>query len=198
MRGREFLMKDGYNFDLTTDDAQHAYNRHMVPTSGYERMGLKAIPMRADTGPIGGDYTHEFLVLARPGRARSFMTSPIESLGPRSTTPIAGEVSQIVVTWTAPYTGTEERHDPGLRAVPEARRVEGRGIEVGQIFYFGTKYSEPMKALVMGGRASGCRCTWARTALGSCLVGAIVEASHDDKGIVWPEASPRSRSASST
>ena len=147
-------MKDGYNFDLTVEDAIHAYNRHMVSyIRTYERMGLRAIPMRADTGPIGGDHSHEFLVLAPTGESAVFYDRAVTdmTLGDRAIDfADRGQVSEIVATWTAPYASTDERHDPAaFAAVPEERRVEGRGIEVGQIFFFGTKYSEPLKALVV-------------------------------------------------
>ncbi len=151
MRGREFLMKDGYNFDLTVEDAIHAYNRHMVSyIRTYERMGLKAIPMKADTGPIGGDHSHEFLVLAPTGESAVYYDRAVTdlTLGDRAVDfADKAAVSEIVETWTAPYARTDERHDAQAFAeVPEERRVEGRGIEVGQIFFFGTKYSAPMKA----------------------------------------------------
>ena len=193
MRGREFLMKDGYNFDLTEADALHAYNRHMVSyIRTYERMGLKAIPMRAAAGAIGGDYTHEFLVLAPTGESAVYYDRAVTdlTLGDRAIDYAdRGEVSEIVAAWTGPYARTDEQHDPATFAgIPEERRVEGRGIEVGQVFYFGTKYSEPMKALVVNEAGERVPVHMGSHGIGvSRLVGAIVEASHDDKGIVWPE-----------
>ena len=193
MRGREFLMKDGYNFDLTEADALHAYNRHMVSyIRTYERMGLKAIPMRAAAGAIGGDYTHEFLVLAPTGESAVYYDRAVTdlTLGDRAIDYAdRGEVSEIVAAWTGPYARTDEQHDPATFAgIPEERRVEGRGIEVGQIFYFGTKYSEPMKALVVNEAGERVPVHMGSHGIGvSRLVGAIIEASHDDKGIVWPE-----------
>jgi prolyl-tRNA synthetase len=193
MRGREFLMKDGYNFDLTVEDAVHAYNRHMVTyIRTYERMGLKAIPMRAETGPIGGDHSHEFLVLAPTGESAVFYDRAITdlTLGDREIDfADKGQVSEIVATWTGPYARTDERHDPAAFAeVPEERRVEGRGIEVGQIFFFGTKYSEPMKATVVNEAGERVPVQMGSHGIGvSRLVGAIIEASHDERGIIWPE-----------
>ena len=193
MRGREFLMKDGYNFDLTVEDAIHAYNRHMVSyIRTYERMGLKAIPMKADTGPIGGDHSHEFLVLAPTGESAVFYDRAVTdlTLGDREVDyHDHGQVSEIVATWTKPYARTDERHDPAaFNEVPEERRVEGRGIEVGQIFFFGAKYSEPMKALVVNESGERVPVQMGSHGIGvSRLVGAIIEASHDEKGIVWPE-----------
>ncbi|MCI5099606.1 proline--tRNA ligase [Phaeobacter italicus] len=192
MRGREFYMKDGYNFDLSKEDALHAYNRHLVSyLRTYERMGLQAIPMRADGGPIGGDYTHEFLVLAETGESEVFYDSAVTNLtfGDREIDYDSVEQCQgVLEEFTSKYARTDETHDEALfNEIPEDRRRVARGIEVGQIFYFGTKYSEAMGAKVqtpdgevpvhMGSHGIGV----------SRLLGAIIEASHDDKGIIWPE-----------
>ncbi|WP_294612221.1 proline--tRNA ligase [uncultured Roseovarius sp.] len=193
MRGREFFMKDGYNFDLTKEDALHAYNRHMVSyLRTYERMGLQAIPMRADSGPIGGDDTHEFLVLADTGESEVFYDSAITDLrlGGRDVNYNNwDECAEIVKEWTTPYARTDETHDEAaFNAIPEERRKTSRGIEVGQIFYFGTKYSEPMGATVQGPDGKSVPVHMGSHGIGvSRLVGAIIEASHDDKGIIWPE-----------
>lgn len=193
MRGREFLMKDGYNFDLTREDALHAYNRHMVSyLRTYERMGVKAIPMRAASGPIGGDNTHEFLVLAETGESGVFYDSAVTDLafGDRQVDYADREAVQAIVDeWTAPYARTDETHDEAVFAeVPPERRREGRGIEVGQIFYFGTKYSEPMKAVVVNEAGERVPVHMGSHGIGvSRLVGAIIEASHDERGIIWPE-----------
>ncbi|MDF1855525.1 proline--tRNA ligase [Pseudooceanicola sp.] len=193
MRGREFLMKDGYNFDLTKEDALHAYNRHLVSyLRTYERMGLQAIPMRADSGPIGGDDTHEFLVLADTGESEVFYDSEITDLkfGDRDIDYDNVEQCQAVLEeFTSRYARTDETHDEALFAqVPEARRRVARGIEVGQIFYFGTKYSEPMGATVQGQDGVKQPVHMGSHGIGvSRLLGAIIEASHDDRGIIWPE-----------
>ncbi len=193
MRGREFLMKDGYNFDLTKEDALHAYNRHMVSyIRTYERMGLKAIPMRADSGPIGGDDTHEFLVLAPTGESEVFYDRAVTDL-------VLGDreidyadrtaVKAICDAWTAPYARTDETHDEAaFGAVPEARRAQGRGIEVGQIFYFGTKYSDALGAMVVTEDGARVPVHMGSHGIGvSRLVGALIEANHDENGIIWPE-----------
>ncbi|MFV0512681.1 MAG: proline--tRNA ligase [Jhaorihella sp.] len=193
MRGREFLMKDGYNFDLTREDALHAYNRHLVSyLRTYERMGLQAIPMRADSGPIGGDDTHEFLVLAETGESEVFYDSAVTDirLGEREID--YDDVAQcraVMEEFTALYARTDETHDAALfDKIPEARRRSARGIEVGQIFYFGTKYSEPMGATVQGPDGAQVPVHMGSHGIGvSRLVGAIIEASHDEKGIIWPE-----------
>ena len=193
MRGREFYMKDGYNFDLDRDSALHAYNRHMVSyLRTYERMGLQAIPMRADSGPIGGDDTHEFLVLAETGESEVFYDSTITTLkfGDREVDYDDRDACEAIVReWTTPYARTDETHDEALFAkVPEDRQRRSRGIEVGQIFYFGTKYSEPMGATVQGPDGKAVPVHMGSHGIGvSRLLGAIIEASHDDRGIIWPE-----------
>jgi prolyl-tRNA synthetase len=193
MRGREFLMKDGYNFDLTKEDALHSYNRHLVSyLRTYERMGLQAIPMRADSGPIGGDDTHEFLVLAETGESEVFYDSAVTDLsfGDRAIDyNSVEECAAIMQEFTTRYARTDETHDEALfNAIPEERRRTARGIEVGQIFYFGTKYSEPLGATVQGPDGKNVAVHMGSHGIGvSRLLGAIIEASHDDKGIIWPE-----------
>ena len=193
MRGREFLMKDGYNFDLDEAAARHAYNRHLVSyLRTYERMGLQAIPMRADSGPIGGDDTHEFLVLAETGESEVFYDSEITDLrfGDRAIDyDDAAQCAGILEEFTSRYARTDETHDEAVFAeVPEDRRRTARGIEVGQIFYFGTKYSEAMGATVQGPDGKPVPVHMGSHGIGvSRLVGAIIEASHDENGIVWPE-----------
>jgi prolyl-tRNA synthetase len=194
MRGREFLMKDGYNFDLDKEAALHAYNRHLVSyLRSYERMGLQAIPMRADGGPIGGDYTHEFLVLAETGESEVFYDSEITDLkfGDRAVDyDSVPECQAVLEEFTSRYARTDETHDEAVFAaqVPEARRRTARGIEVGQIFYFGTKYSEAMGATVVGPDGQRTPVHMGSHGIGvSRLLGAIIEASHDERGIIWPE-----------
>ena len=193
MRGREFLMKDGYNFDLSKEDALHAYNRHLVSyLRTYERMGLQAIPMRADSGPIGGDYTHEFLVLAETGESEVFYDSEITDLkfGDREIDFDSVEQCQAVLEeFTSRYARTDETHDEAVfNALPEERRRVARGIEVGQIFYFGTQYSEALGATVQTPDGTSVPVHMGSHGIGvSRLLGAIIEASHDDKGIIWPE-----------
>jgi prolyl-tRNA synthetase len=193
MRGREFLMKDGYNFDLTKEDALHAYNRHLVSyLRTYERMGLQAIPMRADSGPIGGDDTHEFLVLAETGESEVFYDSAVTDirLGAREIDyDDKAQCQAVLEEFTSLYARTDETHDPALfDTIPETRRRSARGIEVGQIFYFGTKYSDPMGANVVNPDGSRTPVHMGSHGIGvSRLLGAIIEASHDDKGIIRPE-----------
>ncbi|MGA0430294.1 MAG: proline--tRNA ligase, partial [Paracoccaceae bacterium] len=193
MRGREFFMKDGYNFDIDRDSALHAYNRHLVSyLKTYERMGLQAIPMRADSGPIGGDDTHEFLVLAETGESEVFYDSAITDLkiGDRVVDYDSREdCASILKEWTTPYARTDETHDEALFAqIPQERQRKSRGIEVGQIFYFGTKYSDAMGATVATESGERVPVHMGSHGIGvSRLIGAIIEASHDDNGIIWPE-----------
>ncbi len=193
MRGREFLMKDGYNFDIDKDAALHAYNRHLVSyLRTYERLGLQAIPMRADSGPIGGDDTHEFLVLAETGESEVFYDSEITDLkfGDREIDYDSVDACRAVLDeFTSRYARTDETHDEAVfNQIPEERRRTARGIEVGQIFYFGTKYSEAMGATVQGPDGAKVPVHMGSHGIGvSRLVGAIIEASHDDRGIIWPE-----------
>lgn len=193
MRGREFYMKDGYNFDLTKEDALHAYNRHLVSyLRSYERMGLQAIPMRADSGPIGGEDTHEFLVLAETGESEVFYDKAVTELKFGDRDIDFNNIQQcqsIMEEFTDKYARTDETHDEvAFGKIPEERRQVARGIEVGQIFYFGTKYSEAMGAMVQDSEGQTVPVHMGSHGIGvSRLVGAIIEASHDDKGIIWPE-----------
>jgi prolyl-tRNA synthetase len=195
MRGREFLMKDGYSFDIDRAAAIHSYNKHMVAyIRTFERMGLKAVPMKADTGPIGGDHSHEFLILADTGESEVFLDSAVLdlTLGDRAIDwDDRAQLQGVVDEWTTPYARTDETHDAGLfeSQVPAERRASRRGIEIGHIFYFGTKYSEPLGAKVTTADGAQVAVEMGSYGIGvSRLVGATIEASHDDKGIVWPEA----------
>ena len=193
MRGREFYMKDGYNFDLTKEDALHAYNRHLVSyLRTYERMGLQAIPMRADSGPIGGDDTHEFLVLADTGESEVFYDSKVTDLsfgGREIDYDDRAACQGVLDEFTSLYARTDETHDEAIfNQIPEERRRVARGIEVGQIFYFGTKYSESMNAMVQDAEGNNVPVHMGSHGIGvSRLIGALIEANHDDNGIIWPE-----------
>jgi prolyl-tRNA synthetase len=194
MRSREFLMKDAYSFDFDQAGARHAYNRMFVAyLRTFERMGLKSIPMRADTGPIGGDLSHEFIILASTGESGVFCHKDYLDFtvpGPETNFDSVEDLDAIVTKWTSLYAATEEMHDAAaFNAVPAASQVSARGIEVGHIFYFGTKYSEPMKAVVAGPDGREVPVHMGSYGIGPTrLVPAIIEASHDEAGIIWPDA----------
>ncbi|WP_142847026.1 proline--tRNA ligase [Telmatospirillum sp. J64-1] len=182
MRGREFLMKDAYSFDLDKDGARRSYEamfRAYMRT--YARLGMTAIPVKADTGPIGGDMSHEFHILAETGESAIFFDQELEEKSR------AGELT--VDSMNQYYAAAEEKHDADKCPVPAERLRTMRGIEVGHIFYFGTKYSEPMGAVVQGPNGETIAAEMGSYGIGvSRLVGAIIEASHDERGIIWPEA----------
>ncbi|HLI14065.1 MAG TPA: proline--tRNA ligase [Alphaproteobacteria bacterium] len=191
MRGREFLMKDAYSFDLDFAGAKRAYNKMFVAyLRTFARMGLKAIPMAAESGPIGGDMSHEFIILAETGESKVFCHRDFVEFDVLGTKlDYEGDLDPVVQHWTSLYAATDEKHDPGAFAeIAADKRVEARGIEVGHIFYFGTKYSEPLKAYVVGPNGESKPVHMGSYGIGvSRLVGAIIEASHDENGIVWPE-----------
>jgi prolyl-tRNA synthetase len=191
MRGREFLMKDNYSFDIDKAGAIHSYNRMFVAyLRTFARMGLKAIPMRADTGPIGGDLSHEFIILAETGESAVFCHKGLVDKDILSRkVDYSTDLQGIVNEWTSLYAATDEKHDvKAFEELPEGERLAARGIEVGHIFYFGTKYSKPMNAVVAGPGGEQITVEMGSYGIGvSRLVGGIIEASHDDAGIIWPE-----------
>ena len=192
MRSREFLMKDAYSFDLDKEAARHAYNKMFVAyLRTFARLGLKSIPMQADTGPIGGDLSHEFIILAETGESevfchREYLDFPVP--GADTNFDDVQGIQGIVDRWTSLYAATSEKHDAkAYEAIAADKRVSARGIEVGHIFYFGTKYSEPMKATVQGPDGKPVSVHMGSYGIGpSRVAAAIIEASHDKDGIVWP------------
>ena len=194
MRGREFLMKDAYSFDIDQAGATHSYNKMFVAyLRTFARLGLKSIPMVADTGPIGGNLSHEFIILASTGESevhchRDYLD--FEVPGPDLDFDDVAGLQVAVDKWTSLYAATSEKHDAAAFAkVAADKQVSARGIEVGHIFYFGTKYSEPMKAVVSGPDGVERPVHMGSYGIGpSRLVAAIIEAFHDDAGIKWPEA----------
>ncbi len=193
MRGREFLMKDAYSFDLDYEGAKRAYNKMFVAyLRTYARMGLKAIPMAADTGPIGGDLSHEFIILADTGESAIYCHSDyLDADVLAKDVDYDSDLQPIVDSWTSAYAATDEKHDQAAfeAAVPADKRVERRGIEVGHIFYFGDKYSKPLGAEVVTPDGNQVAVHMGSYGIGvSRLVGGIIEASHDENGIIWPES----------
>ena len=190
MRGREFLMKDSYSFDLDFDSAKRAYNKMFIAyLRTFARMGLKAIPMQADSGPIGGDMSHEFLVLAETGESEMFCHKDILDFDiPGDEINYNDDLQRLVNRWTSLYAATDEKQDQAQHDALGDKLVTARGIEVGHIFYFGKKYSESMNAVVAGPDGENVALEMGSYGIGvSRLVGAIIEASHDDDGIIWPE-----------
>jgi prolyl-tRNA synthetase len=195
MRGREFLMKDAYSFDIDYEGARRSYNKMFVAyLRTFQRMGLKAIPMAADTGPIGGDLSHEFIILAETGESAVFCDRnfiEFDALGSDVDYDDAAGIAKVVDYFTSLYARTDEKHDAAIfeDQVPQARRYIGRGIEVGHIFFFGTKYSAPLEALVAKPDGETVPVQMGSYGVGvSRLVGAVIEASHDDAGVIWPDS----------
>jgi len=192
LRGREFLMKDAYSFDVDFAAARHSYNRMFIAyMRTFARMGLEAIPMQADTGPIGGDLSHEFIVLAPTGESDVFYHE--NWLKPRDTGAIdaddAAGLEAFIDGLNADYAATDEKRDPAAEAATGAALRQSKGIEVGQVFYFGDKYTKAMGVTVQGPDGLAVTPLMGSYGIGvSRLVGAIIEAKHDDAGIIWPEA----------
>ena len=192
MRGREFLMKDAYSFDLDYEGAVVSYRKMMLAyMRTFQRLGLKAIPMLADTGPIGGNLSHEFIILAPTGESQVYYDAAFEQIDPASgefSFDSPSDLARFYQRLTTPYAATDEKHDAALwEGVADKR--EGRGIEVGHIFYFGTKYSEPMGLTIAGADGKPVVPHMGSYGIGvSRLVGAVIEASHDEQGIIWPDS----------
>ena len=194
MRGREFLMKDAYSFDLDETGGRVSYNKQFVAyLRTFARMGLRAIPMQADTGPIGGDLSHEFIILAPSGESEVFLHKSWEEA--RSADDYGVDVEDtaalqgFVDSMTAEYAATDEKRDEAREAEMGDDLLKSRGVEVGHIFFFGDKYSKAMGLKVSGNDGSMVTPVMGSYGVGvSRLVGAIIEASHDDNGIIWPEA----------
>jgi prolyl-tRNA synthetase len=194
MRGREFLMKDGYSFDLDFPGAVISYRKMMLSyMRTFQRLGVKAIPMVADTGPIGGDLSHEFIILAPTGESQVFYDAAFEEVDYGASNfdiTAPDDLARFYDTMTSSYAATDEKHDTAAWEKVEAgRRREGRGIEVGHIFYFGTKYSRAMNFTVTGADGKPVNPHGGSYGVGvSRLVGALIEASHDEAGIIWPDS----------
>ena len=191
MRCREFYMKDAYSFDLNDDEALFSYNKFFLSyLRTFKRLNLSAIPMAADTGPIGGNLSHEFIILADTGESKIYTDKRIFDVNSSSTLLEKNSLTNLRQQYEKFYSVTDEKFDQKEfeKVVPEEFRVNTKGIEVGHIFYFGDKYSKPMNAAVdfngkkefvkMGSYGIGV----------SRLVGAIIEAKYNDKdGIMkWP------------
>jgi prolyl-tRNA synthetase len=194
MRGREFLMKDAYSFDIDYAGAIVSYRRMMLAyMRTFQRLGLKAIPMVAESGPIGGDLSHEFIILAPTGESQVFYDRGFEDIDWRDSSydiQNPADLERFARLMTSMYAATDDKHDPAAwEKVDKTRRREGRGIEVGHIFYFGTTYSEPLGLHISTPDGSKVAVHSGSYGVGvSRLAGAIIEASHDDAGIIWPDS----------
>ncbi|HLL27574.1 MAG TPA: proline--tRNA ligase [Xanthobacteraceae bacterium] len=193
-RAREFLMKDAYSFDLDPASSRHSYNKMFVAyLRTFARLGLKSIPMVAESGPIGGNLSHEFIILASTGESEVFCHRDyldFEVPGEKADFDNVAGLQKTIDQWTSLYAATSDKHDKtAFEKIPEAKRLSARGIEVGHIFQFGTKYSAPMKATVAAPDGGNVPVHMGSYGIGPTrLVAAIIEASHDEAGIVWPES----------
>ena len=193
MRGREFLMKDAYSFDISKEDAIKCYNRMFLSYLRiFNKMELKAIPVSADTGPIGGDLSHEFIILADTGESEIYLDKNIlkEEI-PNINYNDSKGISKLVATLTSFYAAADDKYDEEeyMNIVNENNRLKTKGIEVGHLFYFGSKYSIPLEAKVNSKEGKVVPVEMGSYGIGvSRLVGAIIDAHHDDKGICWPES----------
>ena len=193
MRGREFYMKDAYSFDINDEEALFSYNKFFLAyLKTFKRLDLSAIPMAADTGPIGGNLSHEFIILAETGESKIYTDKRIFKVNSEKTKIEKKSLDNLRAEFEKFYSVTDEKYDENEfnKKVPEEFRLKTKGIEVGHIFYFGDKYSKPMNSSVdfqgkkefvkMGSYGVGV----------SRLVGAIIEAKYDDKNEImrWPNS----------
>lgn len=190
MRCREFLMKDSYSFDETKEGAIFSYNKMFYAyLKTFERLGLKAIPLAADTGPIGGDLSHEFIILAETGESQIYTSKKILDLKISNFGNDDKSLKGMVKSYTEIYSATDEKFDQSEfdKLVKKEDQLVTRGIEVGHIFYFGDKYSKPMKATVNSSSGTNITVEMGSYGIGvSRLVGAIVEANYNDNIMKWP------------
>jgi prolyl-tRNA synthetase len=190
MRGREFLMKDAYSFDVDYESSIISYNKMFVAYMKlFKKMGLKAIPMKADTGPIGGDLSHEFIIIAETGESEVYLEKELLSFdGILNEVNYDSNLQDMVDKYTSFYAATDEKHDPKAYNKDLNNLIKSRGIEVGHIFHFGQKYSKPMQANINTNIGNNIPAYMGSYGVGlSRLVGAVIEANHDEKGIIWPK-----------
>lgn len=190
MRGREFLMKDAYSFDVDYESSIISYNKMFIAYMNlFKKMGLKAIPMKADTGPIGGDLSHEFIIIAETGESEVYLEKELLSFeGILDEVDYDSNLQDIVDKYTSFYAATDEKHNPKAYQKDLNNLIKSRGIEVGHIFHFGQKYSKPMQANINTNIGSNIPAYMGSYGVGlSRLVGAVIEANHDEKGIIWPK-----------
>jgi prolyl-tRNA synthetase len=183
MRGREFLMKDGYSFHGSLDDAKREYSvMYDTYHAIFHRLGLTAIAVSADSGAIGGNLSHEFQVLAETGESQVYYDATFDDIR-------AGKLNMSGEEMRALYAAADELHKPEECPIPAEKLRTARGIEVGHIFLLGSKYTDAMNVNVSDASGKETRVQMGTYGIGvSRLVGAIIEASHDNAGIIWPES----------
>ena len=191
MRGREFLMKDAYSFDLNQEEAKLSYYKMFIAyLKTFKRLGLNAIPVAADSGPIGGNLSHEFSIVAETGESEIFCDRNLLEIGIDENIYNSNDkIISVVENYLNFYSATDDKHDEKKfnNLVSKKNQVNGRGIEVGHIFSFGDKYSNPMKASISGSDGKISDVFMGSYGIGvSRLVAAIIETSNDEKGIIWP------------
>ena len=192
MRCKEFLMKDSYSFDVTEEDGKESYNKMFLSyLKTFQRMGLKAVPMQAESGPIGGNLSHEFIILANTGESKVYVDKRMLELNIPESIDYEKDSKGTIESWTKYYAVTEDMYDEKSfeKNVDEENRLVMRGIEVGHVFYFGDKYTKPFNANVQDKDGTISPIQSGSYGIGvSRLVAAVIEASHDEKGIIWPES----------
>ncbi len=192
MRGREFYMKDAYSFDIDDDNAKISYNKMFYAyLKTFKKMGLKALPMAADTGPIGGDLSHEFIILAETGESKIYTDKKILDIKPETYKMEKNSLEQMRKDFSSVYSATDEKFNKSDfdKKVKKENQVITKGIEVGHIFYFSDKYSKPMNCYVDSNEGKKTSIKMGSYGIGvSRLVGAIIEANFNDNIMKWPKS----------
>ena len=192
MRCKEFYMKDAYSFDLSEDEAKKSYNKMFYSyLKTFNRLDLKAIPMAADTGPIGGDLSHEFVILAETGESEIYADKNIFDINPKKYKFDDVSLQRMREDFTKIYAVTDEKYkkDDFDKLVKKEDQIITKGIEVGHIFYFGDKYSKPMNCLIDGKSGKKTSIKMGSYGIGvSRLVGAIIEAKYNNEIMKWPKS----------
>ena len=192
MRCREFFMKDAYSFDLSDDEAKKSYNKMFYSyIRTFNRLGLKAIPMAADTGPIGGDLSHEFIILAETGESQIFADKRIFEIDLNQYELTEQSLSKMREDFSSIYAVTDEKFKENdfAKNVKKENQIRTKGIEVGHIFYFGDKYSKPLNGLIDSHDGKKVAVKMGSYGIGvSRLVGATIEANYKNDVMKWPKS----------
>jgi len=192
MRCKEFYMKDAYSFDLTDEDAKKSYNKMFFSyLKTFNRLGLKAIPMAADTGPIGGDLSHEFIILADTGESEIYADKKIFEIDLKNYSGSEGSLQKMRDDYTNVYSVTDDKfNEKEFNAkIKKENQLKTKGIEVGHIFYFSDKYSKPMNCLIDDKNGKKTTVKMGSYGIGvSRLVGATIEANYINDVMKWPKS----------